>query len=77
MKNEVTKKIQIPAVDQIFYAGTGFLLLRTPEGLTLYDVQQKRLVVNILIRFKPFSRFQILINIQESLRCRHIKTKFR
>lgn len=44
MENEVTKKVQIPGVDQIFYAGTGFLLLRTTEGLTLYDVQQKRLV---------------------------------
>lgn len=49
MKNEVTKKIQIPAVDQIFYAGTGFLLLRTPEALTLYDVQQKRSMASVNI----------------------------
>jgi len=42
MQNEVTKKVQVSSVDQIFYAGTGFLLLRTPDGVTLYDVQQKR-----------------------------------
>jgi len=42
LKNEITKKVQVPAVDEMFYAGTGSLLLRTPEGMTLYDVQQKR-----------------------------------
>jgi len=49
MENEVTKKVQIPGVDQIFYAGTGFLLLRTTEGLTLYDVQQKRSMASVVI----------------------------
>jgi len=43
IKNEVTKKIHYPAVDEIFYAGAGSLLLRTGSGITLYDVQQKRL----------------------------------
>merc|ERR1711970_562727 len=42
LKNEVTKKIQLNGVDEIFYAGTGLLLLREPDGVTLYDVQQKR-----------------------------------
>ena len=42
IKNEVTKKIHYPAVDEIFYAGAGSLLLRTGSGITLYDVQQKR-----------------------------------
>ncbi|KAG1700924.1 Coatomer subunit alpha [Nymphon striatum] len=42
LKNEVTKKIQAPNCDEIFYAGTGMLLLREPEKLTLFDVQQKR-----------------------------------
>jgi hypothetical protein len=28
LKNEVTKKISIPNCDEIFYAGTGMLLLR-------------------------------------------------
>ncbi|KYM93922.1 Coatomer subunit alpha [Cyphomyrmex costatus] len=42
LKNEVTKKVQIPNCDEIFYAGTGMLLLRDPEQVTLFDVQQKR-----------------------------------
>jgi coatomer subunit alpha len=41
-KNEVTKKIQAPACDEIFYAGTGMLLLREPDHVTLFDVQQQR-----------------------------------
>ncbi|KAJ8034907.1 Coatomer subunit alpha [Holothuria leucospilota] len=42
LKNEVTKKVQIPSCDEIFYAGTGMLLLRDTESVTLFDVQQKR-----------------------------------
>jgi coatomer protein complex subunit alpha (xenin) len=42
LKNEVTKKITISGVEEIFYAGTGSLLVRDAEGVTLYDVQQKR-----------------------------------
>lgn len=42
LKNEVSKKIQVPDCDEIFFAGTGMLLLREPESLTLFDVQQKR-----------------------------------
>lgn len=42
LKNEVTKKVQIPNCDEIFYAGTGMLLLRDADGMTLFDVQQKR-----------------------------------
>ncbi|XP_028409104.1 coatomer subunit alpha-like [Dendronephthya gigantea] len=42
LKNEVTKKIPTPACDNIFYAGTGSLLLKDPETVTLFDVQQKR-----------------------------------
>merc|ERR1712178_75191 len=42
LKNEVTKKITINGVEDIFYAGTGSLLVRDNEGVTLYDVQQKR-----------------------------------
>lgn len=41
-KNEVSKKVQTPPCDEIFYAGTGCLLLRDAEGLTLFDIQQKR-----------------------------------
>lgn len=47
MKNEVTKKITIPNVEEIFYAGTGSLLVRDNEGVTLYDVQQKRSLAQV------------------------------
>ncbi len=33
LKNEVTKKITIPNCDEIFYAGTGMLLLRDRYSL--------------------------------------------
>jgi coatomer subunit alpha len=42
LKNEVTKKITVNNCDEIFPAGTGMLLLRNPDGVTLFDVQQKR-----------------------------------
>jgi len=42
LKNEVTKKLTIPNCDEVFYAGTGMLLLRDTDAVTLYDVQQKR-----------------------------------
>ena len=42
LKNEVTKKVQTPNCDEIFYAGTGMLLLRDPDGVTLFDVQQRK-----------------------------------
>merc|ERR1719192_734674 len=43
LKNEVTKKVSTPPnVDEIFYAGTGMLLLRDAESVILFDVQQKR-----------------------------------
>lgn len=42
LKNEITKKVQVPNCDEIFYAGTGNLLLRDADSITLFDVQQKR-----------------------------------
>ena len=42
LKNEVTKKVQIANCEEIYYAGTGVLLLREPDVVTLYDIQQKR-----------------------------------
>ena len=44
LKNEVTKKVQTPSCDKIFYAGTGSLLLRDADQVMLFDVQQKRYV---------------------------------
>ncbi|KAF2879360.1 hypothetical protein ILUMI_26807 [Ignelater luminosus] len=41
MQNEIVKKIQIPTCDEIFYAGTGMLLLRDADNVTLFDIQQK------------------------------------
>ena len=45
LRNEVTKKVQCPPCESIYYAGTGHLLLRDSEGVTLFDVQQKRFVI--------------------------------
>eukprot|EP01137_Pigoraptor_chileana_P028983 Opistho-2@13564 len=49
LKNEVTKKITAPhaTTDMLFYAGTGNLLLRSAEAVTLFDVQQKRVLGEI------------------------------
>lgn len=44
MQNEVTKKVTTQPCDEIFYAGTGMLLLRDSDGVSLFDVQQKRSV---------------------------------
>jgi coatomer subunit alpha len=49
-KNEVTKKIQTSQTcDEIFYAGTGMLLLREPDHVTLFDVQQLRNLAQVKI----------------------------
>jgi hypothetical protein len=46
-KNEQVKKIDQPLpVDDLFYAGTGVLLMRTPDALHLFDVQQKRVMAS-------------------------------
>lgn len=42
LKNETTKKLQLPNCEEIFYAGTGNLLVKEGDMVTLYDVQQKR-----------------------------------
>eukprot|EP00124_Ichthyophonus_hoferi_P001771 Ihof_evm4s102 gene=Ihof_evmTU4s102 len=43
LKNEITKMIPCPHVgtSKIFYAGTGSLLLRTDDVISLFDLQQK------------------------------------
>lgn len=48
-KNEVTKKIQAPSCDEIFYAGTGMLLLREVDQVTLFDVQQLKTLTQVKI----------------------------
>lgn len=47
-KNEVTKKCMSPCED-IFYAGTGMLLLKDPDFVTLFDVQQLRVIAQVKI----------------------------
>lgn len=47
LKNEETKKVQTPACDEVFYAGTGMLLLRDADHVTLFDVQQKRTLAQV------------------------------
>jgi len=45
LKNEIAKKVQVPNCDDIFYAGTGCLLLKDADGVMLFDVQQKRYAI--------------------------------
>jgi len=44
LSNEVTKKLSPPhpTTDMIFYAGTGMLLCKAEDKITLFDLQQKR-----------------------------------
>ncbi|KAG9480760.1 hypothetical protein GDO78_010170 [Eleutherodactylus coqui] len=49
LKNEITKKVQVPNCDEIFYSGTGNLLLRDADSITLFDVQQKRTLASVKI----------------------------
>lgn len=55
MQNEVTKKVTTQPCDEIFYAGTGMLLLRDSDGVSLFDVQQKR---SVLCYFSLTSGYQ-------------------
>uniref|UniRef100_A0A8C4XDQ3 Coatomer subunit alpha n=1 Tax=Erpetoichthys calabaricus TaxID=27687 RepID=A0A8C4XDQ3_ERPCA len=47
LKNEIAKKVQVPNCEEIFYAGTGNLLLRDADSITLFDVQQKRALASV------------------------------
>ncbi|PSN43415.1 Coatomer subunit alpha [Blattella germanica] len=48
LMNETTKRVQAPSnCDEIFYAGTGMVLLRDKEGVVLFDVQQKKTVAQL------------------------------
>ncbi|CAL1531227.1 unnamed protein product [Lymnaea stagnalis] len=49
LKNEITKKVQAPNCEDIFYAGTGCLLLKEADAVTLFDVQQKRTLATVKI----------------------------
>ena len=69
----MTKKVQCPPCDAIFYAGTGHLLLRDNDGVTLFDVQQRRyeadmrllficlFICGLVVKCDPFSVHTITI----------------
>jgi len=47
-QNEVTKKCQPPtATDYLFPAGTGSLLLKSEERITLFDIQQRKAMAEV------------------------------
>ena len=48
LKNEIAKKVQAPNCEDIFYAGTGCLLLKDADSISMFDVQQKRYEGNII-----------------------------
>lgn len=52
LKNEVKKKIPMPShvVHQIFPAGLGRILMRTSEGMVLYDIQAMKVVGELKIQ---------------------------
>ncbi|PAV66797.1 hypothetical protein WR25_10521 [Diploscapter pachys] len=61
LANKEVRKIDSVAgpVDDLFYAGTGLLLLRNDEGLQLFDVQQKRVMASVKaskVRYVVWSR---------------------
>ena len=67
LKNEVTKKVSTPNCDELFYAGTGMLLLRDPDAVTLFDVQQKRNMGSVKI---PKCRYnQEILTIKVTHKC--------
>ncbi|XP_063689653.1 coatomer subunit alpha-like [Bolinopsis microptera] len=48
--HETTKTIELTGgIDYIYYAGTGTVLLRNPESVSLYDIQQKITVASVRI----------------------------
>jgi len=43
LKNELTKSFKVASnVDQIYYGGTGNILLRAEDSVSLYDINQKK-----------------------------------
>ena len=75
LKNEVTKKLTIPNCDEIFYAGTGMLLLRDTDAVTLFDVQQKRNMGNVKIpkcRYVVWSADMSLVALLSKHQVKHL-----
>jgi coatomer subunit alpha len=50
LQNQESRKIDYSGpIDDIFYAGTGLLLLKNPDSVSIYDVQQKRILVSLKV----------------------------
>ncbi|KRY66160.1 Coatomer subunit alpha, partial [Trichinella pseudospiralis] len=49
VNHETVKTIELSSCEDIFYAGIGMLLIRDLDGMTLYDVQQKRVIATLRV----------------------------
>jgi coatomer protein complex subunit alpha (xenin) len=47
LKNETTKKVEGPSCEAIFHAGTGHILMKEGDNVTLFDIQQKKSVNSV------------------------------
>lgn len=48
LTNTVTKSFKTPVpVNEIFYAGTGSLIMATPTSVILFDLQQRRVLAEL------------------------------
>ncbi|KAF9593124.1 hypothetical protein IFM89_020334 [Coptis chinensis] len=65
LKNEIVKKSSLPfAADSIFYAGTGNLLCRTEDRITIFDLQQRIVLCDLQI---PFIKYVVWSSDMESV----------
>jgi coatomer subunit alpha len=50
LQNAESRKIEYTGpVDDIFYAGTGLLLIKNADNVQMYDVQQKRILASLKV----------------------------
>ncbi|KAL7304902.1 hypothetical protein TKK_0002704 [Trichogramma kaykai] len=49
LKNETLKKISMPNCDEIYYSGTGLLLVQDHDIVSQYDIQQKKYVADVKV----------------------------
>ncbi|GAX83376.1 hypothetical protein CEUSTIGMA_g10801.t1 [Chlamydomonas eustigma] len=72
LQNEITKKCAPPCAttDAIFYAGTGMLLCRSEDKMTLFDVQQRSVLAELST---PFVKYVVWNNdmTMVALLCKH------
>ncbi|MEW5314346.1 MAG: hypothetical protein WDW38_005854 [Sanguina aurantia] len=56
LQNEITKRCPppCPTADAIFYAGTGMLLVRSEDKVTLFDVQQRTSIAELSTPFVKY-----------------------